>query len=50
MTLKNRLLLSHYRVEDEEKLQLCVLMADAELGNEGAVLDSQYQCILPELR
>ncbi|XP_071791935.1 E3 ubiquitin-protein ligase MYLIP-like [Asterias amurensis] len=49
MTLKNRLLLSHYRVEDDEKLQLCVLMVHAELGNEGAVLDSQYQCILPEL-
>ena len=50
MTLKNRLLQGHYKVNESEKFQLCVLMAQAELGNEEAVLDSQYQSILPELR
>ena len=50
MTLKNRLLQAHYKVDDAQKLQLCVLMAQAELGNDDVVMESQYQCILPELR
>ncbi|XP_038073335.1 E3 ubiquitin-protein ligase MYLIP-like [Patiria miniata] len=49
MTLKNRLLQSHYKVDDSERLELCVLMAQAELGNDDVIMDSQYQCILPEL-
>ena len=50
LTLKNRLLLGHYAVTNEEKIKLFGLIAQAELGDADQTLPTQYHTILPDLR
>ncbi|XP_041453096.1 E3 ubiquitin-protein ligase MYLIP-like [Lytechinus variegatus] len=49
LTLKNRLLLGHYAVTNEEKIKLFGLIAQAELGDADQTLPTQYHTILPDL-
>ncbi|XP_072164623.1 E3 ubiquitin-protein ligase MYLIP-like isoform X2 [Diadema setosum] len=49
LTLKNRLLLGHYAVSQEEKIKLFGLIAQAELGDADQALPTQYHTILPDL-
>lgn len=49
LTLKNRLLLGHYAVNQQERIKLCGLIAQAELGDADQTLPTQYHTILPDL-
>ncbi|XP_033113800.1 E3 ubiquitin-protein ligase MYLIP-B-like [Anneissia japonica] len=49
LTLKNRLLLGHYVVHDQEKLDLFALIAQAELGCAQHVVPTQYHTVFPAL-
>ncbi|XP_072045586.1 LOW QUALITY PROTEIN: E3 ubiquitin-protein ligase MYLIP-like [Amphiura filiformis] len=49
LTLKNRLLLGHFIVDDETKTDLLALVSQAELGIADQALPTQYAAILPDL-
>ena len=48
LTLKNRLLLGHFIVDEETKTELLGLVAQAEIGQPDQALSTQYAAILPD--